>query len=49
MIAVQHTVKQMYGEAMAREAADLGAVDFREVSNILLYKYQLPKVPCEAK
>ncbi len=29
VIAVQHTVKQMYGEAMAREAADLGAVDFR--------------------
>jgi hypothetical protein len=49
VIAVQHTVKQMYGEAMAREAADLGAVDFREVSNVLLYKYQLPKVLCQAK
>ena len=29
VIAMQHTVRQMYGEAVARDVADLGAVGFR--------------------
>ena len=29
LIAVQHTIEQLYGEAVAREVADLGAVDFQ--------------------
>ena len=29
VIAMQHTVRQMYGEAVARDVADLGEVGFR--------------------
>ena len=29
LIAVQHTIEQLYGEAVARDVADLGAVDFQ--------------------
>jgi hypothetical protein len=32
VIATQHTVRQMYGETVARDVADLGAVGFRWVS-----------------